>query len=82
VSTSVFAVTSAGNTTIAGTLQHNGSTLGVFGTTAAARSASWSVTGGYTADKAFNPESTSVTEVARVLGTLIDALKTYGLLGA
>lgn len=42
----------------------------------------WSVTAGYTADKAFNPESTTVTEVARALGTLIDALKAQNILGA
>lgn len=41
----------------------------------------WSVTAGYTADKTFNPESTTVTELARTLGTLIDTLKSYGLLG-
>lgn len=42
----------------------------------------WSVTAGYTVDKAFNPESTTVTEVARALGTLIDALKAQNILGA
>jgi hypothetical protein len=41
----------------------------------------WSVTGPYTADKVINPEATTVTEVARVLGTLIDTLKTDGTLG-
>lgn len=43
--------------------------------------AGWSVTAGYTADRALDPESTTLTEVARVLGTLIDALKAKGLLG-
>lgn len=42
----------------------------------------WSVTSGYTADKAFNPESTTVTELARVVGTLIDALKAQTILGS
>lgn len=42
----------------------------------------WAVTAGYTADKAFDPESTTVTEVARALGTLIDALKAQNILGA
>jgi hypothetical protein len=41
----------------------------------------WAITAGYTSDKAFNPESTTVTELARALGTLIDTLKSYGLLG-
>lgn len=41
----------------------------------------WSIVGGYTPDKSFNPELTSVTELARTLGTLIDTLKAKGLLG-
>jgi len=41
----------------------------------------WTVTAGYTADKQFNPESTTVTEIARVLGTVIDAMKATGMLG-
>lgn len=40
----------------------------------------WTVTAGYTSDKAFNPEATTDTEVARVLGTLIDVLKMKGIL--
>lgn len=42
----------------------------------------WAVTAGYVADKTLNPESTTVTEVARALGTLIDALKAQNILGA
>ena len=37
-------------------------------------------TAGYTADRVFNPETAAVQEVARVLGTLIDDMKTAGLL--
>ena len=48
-----------------------------------AQPAGWSVTAGYTATKTFNPESTTLTEVARVLGTLIDqVVKATGLAGA
>lgn len=60
------------------------STLQKFGwwnATPVVQNTGWSITGGYTADKAFNPESTTITELARTLGTLIDALKSYGLLG-
>jgi hypothetical protein len=57
-------------------------TLGFFTTAGTAQSTGWSVTGGYTADKSFDPESTTTTEVARVLGTLIDAFKAYGLIAA
>jgi len=42
----------------------------------------WSVTPGYSEDKDIYPEKTSLTEVARVLGTLIDDLKTAGILGS
>lgn len=55
--------------------------LGFWNGTPVAQNAGWTVTGGYAGDKTFNPESTTLTEVARVLGTLIDAFKSYGLLG-
>jgi hypothetical protein len=42
-------------------------------------SQSYAVTSGYTADRAFNPEATSLTEVARVLGSLLDDMKAAGL---
>jgi len=41
----------------------------------------YSVTQGYTADRVFNPQSTTVNELASVLGTLIDDLTTAGLIG-
>lgn len=56
--------------------------LGWWNATPVVQSTGWSITAGYTADKAFDPEATSGLETARVLGTLIDALKTYGILGA
>ena len=40
----------------------------------------YTVQPGYTADRAFNPESAAVQEVARVLGTLIDDLRVAGLI--
>ena len=42
----------------------------------------WSGTAGYTADKAFDPETALLLEVARVLGTLVDTLKTKAILAA
>ena len=42
----------------------------------------WSATAGYTTLKSFNPASATFDEALRVLGTLIDTLKTYGMLGA
>ena len=43
-------------------------------------SQTYTVTAGYTVDRAFNPEATSLTEVARLLGTLIDDMKAAGLI--
>jgi microcystin-dependent protein len=40
----------------------------------------YSVTAGYTKDRALNPEATSLTEVARLLGSLIDDMKASGLI--
>ena len=40
----------------------------------------WSVTAGYTADKTLSPESGTIADLSVVLSTLIDALKTYGIL--
>ena len=40
----------------------------------------WSVTPGYTEDRTLNPESCTVTELARFVGTLADVLKTNGTL--
>lgn len=40
----------------------------------------YAITAGYTKDRAFNPEATSITEVARLLGSLIDDMKTAGLI--
>lgn len=54
---------------------------GWWGATPVEQSTGWTITPGYSPIKAFNPESTSLTEVARVLGTLIDQFKTYGQLG-
>jgi hypothetical protein len=56
--------------------------LGFWGTTPVVRNAGWSVTAGYTASRAFNPETATLPDVARVLGTLVDQLKSYGLVGA
>lgn len=52
-----------------------------WGATPVVRSTGWSVTPGYTVDKAFNPEACTVTELARFVGALADALKAYGMLG-
>lgn len=56
--------------------------MGWWGATPVVQNTGWAATAGYTADKAFNPQTTTLAELANVVGTLIDTLKTYGLLGA
>jgi outer membrane murein-binding lipoprotein Lpp len=40
----------------------------------------YTMTAGYTKDRAMNPVATTVTELATVLATLIDDMKTAGLI--
>lgn len=54
--------------------------LGFFGVTPAARSTGYTITN-KTSDKVLDCNSTTLDEVADVLGTLIDDLKTYGIIG-
>lgn len=46
------------------------------------QNAGWSATAGYTALKSFNPATATLDDAMRVIATLVDTLKTYGLLGA
>ncbi len=55
--------------------------IGFFNATPVAQSTGWSVTN-ETTDKSFDANATSIDELADVLGTLIETLKTYGILGA
>jgi len=55
--------------------------IGFWNATPQAQSSGWTVTAGYGANKGFNPQSTTLSVVASTLGTLIDTLKAYGLLG-
>lgn len=55
--------------------------IGFWNATPVVQNTGWSATAGYTALKAFNPATTTLNEVARVLGTLLDTLKSYGVLG-
>jgi hypothetical protein len=56
--------------------------FGYWGATPVVRDTGWSVTAGYTSSKSFDPETASLLQSNRVLGALIDVLKTYGILGA
>lgn len=57
--------------------------LSFWGATPVAQPAGWSVTPGYTAVKTFNPETATLLDVARMLGTFIDQVaKATGWAGA
>lgn len=62
-------------------LSRTGGAIGFFGATAVVQSTGWSATN-VTTDKTFDANATTVNELADVLGTLIDTLKTYGIIGA
>jgi hypothetical protein len=60
----------------------NAQKLGFWGALPITRNTGWSVVAGYSAQKVYNPQTTTLAETARVLGTLVDALKACGLVGA
>jgi hypothetical protein len=59
----------------------SGGAIGFHGVTPVARSTGWAVTN-VTSDKVFDADSTSINELADVLGTLINDLIAKGLIGA
>jgi hypothetical protein len=61
------------------TIGSSTSTIGFYGQTPAARPSAYTVTNG-TTDRSFDADATSLDEIADVLGTLINDLKTIGLL--
>jgi hypothetical protein len=64
-----------------GALNHDGSTVGFFGATPVSQSTGWSVSNEATI-KNYDANATTINEMADVLGTLIEYLKTIGILGA
>lgn len=69
-----------GSVTIDGDLNHDGSNIGFFGTTPAPQSTGWTVFSNLSTDKTCDADATTVEELADILGTLIEQLKTHGLL--
>lgn len=55
--------------------------LGFWNATPVVQSTGWSVTN-ESSDKSYDADATTIDELADVLGTLIEVLKTYGILGA
>lgn len=62
-----------------GDIDHNGSNIGFFGTAPTAQAAAYTPTN-VTPDRSYDANSTTVEELADVLGTLIADLQAYGLL--
>ncbi len=65
---------------VSGPITHTGTTIGFYGVTPAARSTGWNITNVSTL-KAFDANAYTPDQVADTLGTLINYLKTIGLLG-
>ena len=68
-----------GTMTMFGTLNHDGSRVGFYGTTPVTRSSGWFVSGGPD-DRTLFVNSASTLEVAEVLGTLIRQLERVGII--
>jgi hypothetical protein len=64
---------------IDGALDHDGSTVGFFGTAPAAQAAAYTPSNVST-DRSYDADATTLDEIADVLGTLIADLQSYGLL--
>jgi hypothetical protein len=69
-------LTVSGDATIGGA----GGGVGFYGTTPVVQSSAYSVTN-VTTDRTYNADSTTINEVADVLGTLIADLKATGIIG-
>lgn len=55
---------------------------GWWGATPVAQSTGWSATGGYSALKTFAPGTVTLSDLARVVATMLDQMKTYGIFGS
>jgi len=73
-------VVGSGACRVDGDFEHNGTNLGFYGTAGVAQSAAYTPTN-VTTDRAYDANSTTLDEVADVLGTLIADLQAMGLIG-
>jgi hypothetical protein len=74
--------TSGGDLTVDGALNHDGSTVGFFGTTPASRPTGYTTFSNLSSDRTCDANSTTTDELADILGTLIEDLKSLGLIAA
>jgi hypothetical protein len=65
-----------------GELFHQGNTLGFFGTTAASRQTGYTTFSNLSTDRTCDADTVLVAELADIVGTLIEDLKTLGLISA
>jgi hypothetical protein len=68
------------NTEIDGALNHDGSTIGFYGTTPVVKDTGWTITN-KTLDRILDCDNYTTDELADVVGTLVDALKATGIIG-
>ena len=76
---STHVVTFLADIEIDAALNHDGSTAGFFGTAPASRTAAYTPTN-VTPDRAFDADSTTLGEIADIVGTILADLTLYGLL--
>lgn len=67
--------------TISGALNHDGTTVGLYGVAPVVRSTGWTITNDG-ADRTFDANATSIDELADVVATLIRDVAATGLIGA
>lgn len=71
-----------GDVEIDGALNHDGTTLGFYGTTPTTRATGYTTFANLTTDRTCNANATTVAELADILGTLIEDLKATGIISA
>lgn len=71
-----------GNSELNGDLEHTGTNLGFFGETPSIQQTGYTTFANLTPDRTLDVTSTTLVEVANVLGTLIEDLKAKGLISA
>lgn len=67
---------------IDGALNHDGTTVGLYGATPVVQNTGWTTFTNLTPDKTCDANATTTAELADILGTLIEALKDTGIIAA
>lgn len=72
----------AGDLELDGAFNHDGASVGFYGTAPIAQKTGYTTFSNLSTDRTCDADSTTTAELADILGTLIEDLKAYGLLGA